>query len=32
MFYHLFYPLRDYISDVNIFRYKTFRTAYASQT
>ena len=32
MFYHLLYPLRDYISAFNIFRYITFRTAYATIT
>lgn len=30
MFYHLLYPLRDYVSAFNIFRYITFRTAYAT--
>jgi phospho-N-acetylmuramoyl-pentapeptide-transferase len=32
LFYHLLYPLRDYISAFNIFRYITFRTAYATIT
>jgi phospho-N-acetylmuramoyl-pentapeptide-transferase len=32
VFYHLFYPLREYISAFNIFRYITFRTAYATVT
>ncbi len=32
MFYHLLYPLRDYVSAFNIFRYITFRTAYATFT
>jgi phospho-N-acetylmuramoyl-pentapeptide-transferase len=32
MFYHLLYPLRDYVSAFNIFRYITFRTAYATIT
>jgi len=32
MFYHLFYPLRDYISAFNLFRYITFRSAYAVVT
>jgi phospho-N-acetylmuramoyl-pentapeptide-transferase len=32
LFYHLLYPLRDYISAFNIFRYITFRTAYATVT
>jgi phospho-N-acetylmuramoyl-pentapeptide-transferase len=32
VFYHLLYPLRDYISAFNIFRYITFRTAYATVT
>jgi phospho-N-acetylmuramoyl-pentapeptide-transferase len=32
MFYHLLYPLRDYISAFNVFRYITFRTAYATIT
>jgi phospho-N-acetylmuramoyl-pentapeptide-transferase len=32
MFYHLLYPLREYISAFNIFRYITFRTAYATVT
>jgi len=32
MLYHLFYPLRDYISGFNVFRYITFRTAFAALT
>ena len=32
MFYHLLYPLRDYISAFNVFRYITFRSAYAAVT
>ncbi len=32
MFYHLLYPLRDHISVFNVFRYITFRTAYATVT
>jgi phospho-N-acetylmuramoyl-pentapeptide-transferase len=32
MFYHLFYPLRDLISAFNVFRYITFRSAYAAIT
>jgi phospho-N-acetylmuramoyl-pentapeptide-transferase len=32
LFYHLLYPLREYISAFNIFRYITFRTAYATVT
>ena len=32
MFYHLLYPLREYVSIFNIFRYITFRTAYATVT
>lgn len=32
MFYHLLYPLRAYVSAFNIFRYITFRTAYATVT
>ena len=32
MFYHLLYPLRDYISAFNVFRYITFRSAYATLT
>jgi phospho-N-acetylmuramoyl-pentapeptide-transferase len=32
MFYHLLYPLREYVSAFNIFRYITFRTAYATVT
>ena len=30
MFYHLLYPLREYISGLNIFRYITFRAAWAA--
>jgi len=32
MFYHLLYPLKDYVSVFNVFRYITFRTAYATVT
>ncbi|MEW5700791.1 MAG: phospho-N-acetylmuramoyl-pentapeptide-transferase [Candidatus Zixiibacteriota bacterium] len=32
MFYHLLYPLRDFISGLNLFRYITFRAAYAVVT
>jgi phospho-N-acetylmuramoyl-pentapeptide-transferase len=32
MFYHLLYPLRDYISFFNLFRYITFRAAMAALT
>ncbi|KAA3612104.1 MAG: phospho-N-acetylmuramoyl-pentapeptide-transferase [Calditrichaeota bacterium] len=32
MFYYLFYPLRDYISGLNIFQYITFRAASAAIT
>ncbi|MBN1504230.1 MAG: phospho-N-acetylmuramoyl-pentapeptide-transferase [Candidatus Eisenbacteria bacterium] len=32
MFYHLLYPLHEYISVFNIFRYITFRAAYAGVT
>jgi phospho-N-acetylmuramoyl-pentapeptide-transferase len=32
MFYHLFYPLSQTISEFNVFRYVTFRTAYAALT
>jgi phospho-N-acetylmuramoyl-pentapeptide-transferase len=32
MLYHLFFPLSEYISGFNIFRYITFRTAYATVT
>lgn len=32
MFYHLFYPLRDTFSAFNLFRYITFRSAYAVVT
>lgn len=32
MFYHLLYPLRDHIHIFNVFRYITFRTAYATLT
>ena len=32
MFYHLLYPLRDLVSAFNIFRYITFRSAYAAVT
>jgi phospho-N-acetylmuramoyl-pentapeptide-transferase len=32
MLYHLLYPLSHYISGFNVFKYITFRTAYASVT
>ncbi|RMH69170.1 MAG: phospho-N-acetylmuramoyl-pentapeptide-transferase [Gemmatimonadetes bacterium] len=32
MFYHLFYPLRDYFFVFNVFKYITFRAAYAAVT
>jgi phospho-N-acetylmuramoyl-pentapeptide-transferase len=32
MLYHLLYPLAEYISGFNIFKYITFRTAYATIT
>jgi phospho-N-acetylmuramoyl-pentapeptide-transferase len=32
MLYYLFYPLREYISGFNVFRYITFRTAWAAIT
>lgn len=32
MLYHLLYPLTEYISGFNIFKYITFRTAYATIT
>ncbi len=32
MLYHLLYPLSEYISGFNVFKYITFRTAYASVT
>src|SRR3990172_2175518 len=32
MFYHLFFPLHDEISAFNVFRYITFRAAYAAVT
>ncbi len=32
MFYHLLYPLRDFISVFNVFRYITFRAAMAALT
>ena len=32
MLYHLLYPLRDVISGFNVFRYITFRTAFAALT
>ena len=32
VFYHLFYPLHDQISAFNLFRYITFRSAYAVVT
>jgi phospho-N-acetylmuramoyl-pentapeptide-transferase len=32
LFYHLLYPLREYLHVLNIFRYITFRSAYATLT
>lgn len=32
MFYHLLYPLRDYVHVFNVFKYITFRSAYATLT
>jgi len=32
MLYHLLYPLSQHISGFNIFKYITFRTAYATIT
>ncbi|MCK4550196.1 MAG: phospho-N-acetylmuramoyl-pentapeptide-transferase, partial [Candidatus Krumholzibacteria bacterium] len=32
MLYHLLYPLRDYFFGFNVFRYITFRSAYATVT
>jgi phospho-N-acetylmuramoyl-pentapeptide-transferase len=32
MLYHLLYPLSEYLSILNVFRYITFRTAYATVT
>ncbi|HPD18829.1 MAG TPA: phospho-N-acetylmuramoyl-pentapeptide-transferase, partial [Candidatus Goldiibacteriota bacterium] len=32
MFYHLIYPLHEYISFFNVFRYITVRTAFAAIT
>lgn len=32
MFYYLFFPLRDFISGFNLFRYITFRSAWAAIT
>ena len=32
MLYYLLYPLRDVISGFNVFRYITFRTAWAALT
>ncbi|MCK4545942.1 MAG: phospho-N-acetylmuramoyl-pentapeptide-transferase [Candidatus Eisenbacteria sp.] len=32
MLYHLLYPLSEYLSVLNVFRYITFRTAYAMVT
>jgi phospho-N-acetylmuramoyl-pentapeptide-transferase len=32
MFYHLFFPLHETVSVFNVFRYLTFRTAYAALT
>jgi phospho-N-acetylmuramoyl-pentapeptide-transferase len=32
LFYHLLYPLRDYVHVFNVFKYITFRSAYATLT
>lgn len=32
MIYHIFYPLKEYFSAFNVFRYSTFRSIYASLT
>src|SRR3990172_3402637 len=32
MFYYILYPLRDYLSGLNLFRYITFRSAWAAIT
>src|SRR6187549_2569839 len=32
MLYHLLYPLRDVVAGFNVFRYITFRTAFAALT
>ena len=32
MLYHLLYPLHDLFSPLNVFRYITFRSAYAVVT
>ena len=32
MLYHLLYPLREYFFGFNVFRYITFRSAYATVT
>ena len=32
MFYHLLYPLHQYWSAFNVFKYITFRSAYATVT
>ncbi len=32
MLYHLLYPLSEYVSGFNVFKYITFRTAYATVT
>ena len=32
MFYHLLYPLSEYWSILNVFKYITFRSAYATVT
>ena len=32
MFYHFLYPLHEYVSFFNVFRYITFRAAYAAAT
>ncbi|MFQ5865049.1 MAG: phospho-N-acetylmuramoyl-pentapeptide-transferase [bacterium] len=32
MFYYLFFPLREYVSGFNLFRYITFRSAWAAIT
>ena len=32
MMYHLLFPLREYFSPLNVFRYITFRSALAAVT
>jgi phospho-N-acetylmuramoyl-pentapeptide-transferase len=32
MFYHFLYPLHEYFAPFNVFRYITFRSAYALAT